>query len=100
MFPGTACVVALVDRFARHCHVVDIDADSWRQKNALACDGQDGGGPEGAPAARDLRRGERGLNGSQKPPNSNAYPTREQNGIQNPSRFDASFCLASDFDES
>jgi DNA replication protein DnaC len=35
VFPGAACVVALVDRFAQHCHVVDIDADSWRQKEAL-----------------------------------------------------------------
>ncbi len=35
VFPGAACVVALVDRFAQHCHVVDIDADSWRQKHAL-----------------------------------------------------------------
>lgn len=58
VFPGAACVVALVDRFAQHCHVVDIDADSWRQKNALARDGRDGGGPEGAPAARSRRRGE------------------------------------------
>jgi hypothetical protein len=24
-----------VDRFAQHCHVVDIDADSWRQKESL-----------------------------------------------------------------
>jgi len=32
VFPGAACVGALVDRFAQHCHVVDIDADSWRQR--------------------------------------------------------------------
>jgi DNA replication protein DnaC len=25
VFPGAACVVALVDRFAQHCHLVDID---------------------------------------------------------------------------
>jgi IstB-like ATP binding protein len=38
VFPGAACVAALVDRFVQHCHVVDIDGDSWRQKdsNALA----------------------------------------------------------------
>ena len=30
VFPGAACVVALVDRFAQHCHRVDIEADSWR----------------------------------------------------------------------
>ena len=36
VFPGAACVSALVDRFVQHCHVIDIDADSWRQKEALA----------------------------------------------------------------
>jgi DNA replication protein DnaC len=36
VFPGAACVVALVDRFAQHCHVLDIDADSWRQKASRA----------------------------------------------------------------
>lgn len=35
VFPGAACVGALVDRFAQHCHVLDIDADSWRQKTSL-----------------------------------------------------------------
>lgn len=40
VFPGAACVVALVDRFAQHCHVVDIDADSWRQKHALSREGE------------------------------------------------------------
>jgi DNA replication protein DnaC len=39
IFPGAACVVALVDRFAQHCHVIDIDADSWRQRHALTRDG-------------------------------------------------------------
>jgi DNA replication protein DnaC len=34
VFPGAACVAALVDRFAQHCHVIDIDADSWRNKDA------------------------------------------------------------------
>ena len=32
IFPGAACVGALVDRFTQHCLVMDIDADSWRQK--------------------------------------------------------------------
>jgi DNA replication protein DnaC len=36
IFPGAACVAALVDRFVQHCHVIDIDADSWRQKQAKA----------------------------------------------------------------
>jgi DNA replication protein DnaC len=31
VFPGAACVAALVDRFAQHLHTVDIDAASWRQ---------------------------------------------------------------------
>lgn len=35
VFPGAACVVALVDRFAQHCHIMDIDAESWRQKSSL-----------------------------------------------------------------
>ena len=30
-----ACLGALVDRFAQHCHVLDIDAESWRHKDAL-----------------------------------------------------------------
>jgi DNA replication protein DnaC len=33
VFPGAACVVALVDRFTQHCHVLDIDGDSWRQRH-------------------------------------------------------------------
>jgi hypothetical protein len=57
VFPGAACVVALVDRFAQHCHVVDIDADYWRQKNALAREGRDGAA-DGASSARGRRRAE------------------------------------------
>jgi DNA replication protein DnaC len=38
VFPGAACVVALVDRFAQHCHRVEIDADSWRDKHAFERD--------------------------------------------------------------
>lgn len=34
VFPGAACVAALVDRFVHHCHVIDIDADSWREKES------------------------------------------------------------------
>jgi DNA replication protein DnaC len=36
VFPGAACVSAMIDRFVQHCHVVDIDADSWRQKESIA----------------------------------------------------------------
>lgn len=38
VFPGAACVVALVDRFAQHCHKIDIDADSWRDIHAFERD--------------------------------------------------------------
>ena len=34
IFPGAACVGALIDRFVQHCYVLDIDADSYRQKLA------------------------------------------------------------------
>lgn len=36
VFPGAACVAALVDRFVQHCYVMDIEADSFRQKSFLA----------------------------------------------------------------
>jgi len=36
VFPAAACVSALIDRFVQHCHIIDIDADSWRQKESLA----------------------------------------------------------------
>jgi DNA replication protein DnaC len=35
VFPGAACVAALVDRFVQHCHVIDIEAESWRQKTSI-----------------------------------------------------------------
>lgn len=35
VFPGASSVVALVDRFAQHCHRVDIEADSWRDTHAF-----------------------------------------------------------------
>ena len=35
VFPGAACVVALVDRFNQHCHRLTIDADSWREGHGL-----------------------------------------------------------------
>ncbi len=37
-FPGAACVVALVDRFAQHCHRVEIIGDSYRDKHRLEPD--------------------------------------------------------------
>jgi DNA replication protein DnaC len=38
VFPGAACVGALVDRFAQHCHRIDIDADSWRDTHPFEPD--------------------------------------------------------------
>jgi DNA replication protein DnaC len=35
VFHDATCLAALVDRFAQHCHPVDIDAESWRNKEAL-----------------------------------------------------------------
>jgi DNA replication protein DnaC len=35
LFGDAPCLGALVDRFAQHCHVLDIDADSWRDKERL-----------------------------------------------------------------
>ena len=34
LFAGARSVTALVDRFTQHCHTLDIDADSWRQKES------------------------------------------------------------------
>lgn len=33
VFPSATSVNALVDRFAQNCHVMDIEAESWRHKN-------------------------------------------------------------------
>lgn len=35
LFGDAPCLGALVDRFAQHCHVLDIDADSWRDKDRI-----------------------------------------------------------------
>jgi DNA replication protein DnaC len=47
IFPGAACVAALVDRFVQRCHVIDIDADSWRQKGAQDFKPPTGNKPKG-----------------------------------------------------
>jgi DNA replication protein DnaC len=31
VFPDASCLGALIDRFAQHCHTLDVDGDSWRQ---------------------------------------------------------------------
>jgi len=35
VFGDAPCLGALVDRFAQHCNVIDVDADSWRDKERL-----------------------------------------------------------------
>jgi hypothetical protein len=55
VFPGAACVVALVDRFAQHCHRVEIDADSWPDKHSFERDDDDPSTPRRA-AARPNRQ--------------------------------------------
>lgn len=52
VFPGAACVVALVDRFAQHCHKVDIDADSWRDRHSFERDDA----PEKPPPSRTTKK--------------------------------------------
>ena len=47
VFDGATSIHATVDRFAQHCHVVDIDGESYRQKKPEP--------PTAKPAAR--RRG-------------------------------------------
>ncbi len=49
VFPGAACVVALVDRFAQHCHRVEILGPSWRDKHRLAPDDRPTPSPPGRP---------------------------------------------------
>lgn len=34
VFRDASCLGALIDRFAQHCHTIDIDADSWRNSEA------------------------------------------------------------------
>jgi DNA replication protein DnaC len=34
VFHDASCLGALVDRYAQHCHVLDIDADSYRQRHS------------------------------------------------------------------
>lgn len=50
IFPGAACVGALVDRFSHHCHPVDIEADSWRNKEAEKFNKKTGAGQKPPPS--------------------------------------------------
>jgi DNA replication protein DnaC len=36
LFDGAGCMHALVDRFAEHCHVFNIEGESWRHTHALS----------------------------------------------------------------
>jgi DNA replication protein DnaC len=40
VFPGAACVAALVDRFNQHCHKLLITADSWRKTHPFDHDAE------------------------------------------------------------
>jgi DNA replication protein DnaC len=35
VFPGAGCLVPLIDRFTQHLHTVDIEGDSYRQKDSV-----------------------------------------------------------------
>jgi DNA replication protein DnaC len=36
VFPNATSIQALVDRFAQHCHVFDIEGPSWRHAHGEA----------------------------------------------------------------
>ena len=47
MFGDAPCLGALIDRFAQHCHVLDIDAEDhdrelWRSLRKITVDTDDG----------------------------------------------------------
>lgn len=44
VFNDAACLGPLVDRFAQHCHTLDVDADSWRQRDSTSRRGGPGDG--------------------------------------------------------
>jgi len=44
VFRDASCLGALIDRFAQHCHTIDIDADSWRNSEAQKRGRKKGGG--------------------------------------------------------
>ena len=46
VFGDAPCLGALVDRFAQHCHVVDIDAEWWREKQRREGRDTNGRGPK------------------------------------------------------
>jgi DNA replication protein DnaC len=52
VFPGAACVAALVDRFNQHCYKLAITADSWRETHPFDHD-------DGAKSSKRPRRKKR-----------------------------------------
>jgi hypothetical protein len=52
VFPGAACVSAVVDCFAQHFHKVDNDADSWRDRHSFERDDP----PQKLPPSRPPRK--------------------------------------------
>ena len=56
VFPGAACVVALVDRFAQHCNRVEIIGPSWRDKHRLNQDDRQDDLSTPAPAGNPRRK--------------------------------------------
>lgn len=53
VFPGAACVAALIDRFNQHCHKLAIVADSWRETHPF--DHDDGAAAKPRPSRRKKR---------------------------------------------
>jgi DNA replication protein DnaC len=49
LFAGAACVAALIDRFAQHCHTIDIVAESWRHEYSLERKKRSSTDPNGPP---------------------------------------------------
>lgn len=47
VFHDASCLGALVDRFAQHCNVIDVEADSWRRNNGSPNSKQRRGSPKG-----------------------------------------------------
>jgi DNA replication protein DnaC len=53
VFPGAACIAALIDRFNQHCHKLVIVADSWRETHPFDPDHETDSGAR--PAKRKKR---------------------------------------------
>ena len=56
VFPGAACLVALIDRFTQNLHTVDIEGDSYRQKASRTSPPDVPARPTPAPSTRGRAR--------------------------------------------